>query len=392
MNPVLSHSHFDVEKVRKDFPILKRSINGKPLIYFDNGATAQKPQVVIDTIVRYYTEENSNIHRGVHTLSQLATGLYEKARMTVQKHINAADPQEIIFTRGTTESVNLVAHSFRAWVKEGDEVVITETEHHSNILPWQLLCEEKKAKLRIIPVSPEGEIDISDAERALSEKTRILAVTHVSNTTGVINDVKKICAIARIKNIPVLIDGAQAVPHMQVDVQELGCDFYCFSGHKVFAPTGIGVLYVKHAWMEKFAPYQAGGGTIKTVTFARTEYAGGALRFEAGTPNIEGALGLAAALDYINHVGLNNIAAYENNLLQYATQKLKEVDGLRIYGDVPNKAAVISFNVKNIHPFDIGTLLDKQGIAVRTGHHCTQPLMEHFCVPGRGSRQVYGSA
>ena len=382
MSPVLSHSRFDVEKVRKDFPILSRTVNGKPLIYFDNGATAQKPKVVIDTIVKYYSAHNSNIHRGVHTLSQEATRLYENARDTVQRHLGAANPQEIIFTRGTTEAVNLVAHSFRQWISAGDEILVTETEHHSNILPWQLLCEEKKARLSVIPVNDEGEIKLEELEKTLSGRTKLLAVAHVSNTTGVISDINKIIGAAHAKNVPVLVDGAQAVPHMKVNVQELDCDFYCFSGHKVYAPTGIGVLYAKQSWMEKFVPYQAGGGTIKTVSFARTEYAEGALRFEAGTPNIEGALGLAAALDYINAIGLDAIASYEAELVAYASGKLKQINGLRIYGDVPSKAAVISFNVKSIHPFDIGTLLDKQGIAVRTGHHCTQPLMERLCIPG----------
>lgn len=382
MDPVLSHTKFDVEKVRKDFPILSQRVNGKPLVYFDNGATAQKPKAVIDAIVKYYSEENSNIHRGVHTLSQKATEHYENARITVQKHLNAASDQEIIFTRGTTESVNLVAHSFGSWVKQGDEVIVSATEHHSNILPWQILCEEKKASLKIIPVNENGELMLAEFEKLLSDKTRVIAVTHVSNTTGVIEDVKKIISLAHRKNIPVLVDGAQAVPHMRVDMQELDCDFYCFSGHKVYAPTGIGVVYVKKNWLDKMPPYQVGGGTIKTVTFERTEYVEGPLKFEAGTPNIEGAIGLAAALDYINHIGLENIAAYEHELLQYATRKLKQIEGLKIYGDIENKAAVISFNVKDIHPFDIGTLLDKQGVAVRTGHHCTQPLMQFFCIPG----------
>lgn len=382
MNPVLSHSRFDVEKVRNDFPILSRKIHGKPLIYFDNGATAQKPRAVIDAIVKYYSEDNSNIHRGVHTLSQKATELYEQSRITVQKHIHAASPQEIIFTRGTTESINLVAHSFRSFIGERDEILISETEHHSNILPWQILCDEKKASLKVVAVNENGEIDLAAFEKLLTERTRLVAVTHVSNTTGVISDVKKIIHLAHQKRVPVLIDGAQAIPHLKVDVQELDCDFYCFSGHKVYAPTGIGVLYAKESWMSKFVPYQSGGGTIKTVSFSRTEYAEGPLRFEAGTPNIEGAIALGSALDYINHIGLDNITAYESELVAYATAKLKQVKGLRIYGDVAHKAAVISFNVKDIHPFDIGTLLDKQGIAVRTGHHCTQPLMEHFCVPG----------
>jgi cysteine desulfurase/selenocysteine lyase len=372
----------DIQKIRADFPILKSKINGKDLVYFDNGATAQKPQQVIDAIVKYYSEENSNIHRGVHTLSQRATEHYEKARVTVQKHINAASAGEIIFTRGTTESINLVAHSFSHWINSGDEIIISNMEHHSNILPWQMLCEEKGATLKIIPINESGELILFEYEKLLSAKTKIVAVTHVSNTTGVVNDVKKIIFLAHAKNIPVLLDGAQAIPHIAVDVQDLDCDFYCFSGHKVFGPTGIGVLYAKQKWVEKFAPYQVGGGTIKTVSFAKTEYVDGALKFEAGTPNIEGAIGLAAALDYVNGIGLENISNYEHELMHYATEKLKKIEGLKIYGDVENKAAVISFNVKSIHPFDIGTILDKQGVAVRTGHHCTQPLMQYFCIPG----------
>ncbi len=382
MAPVLSHTKLDLEKIRKDFPILSQKVNGKPLVYFDNGATSQKPQSVIDVIVKYYSEENSNIHRGVHTLSQKATEHYERAREIVKKHINASSAQEIIFTRGTTESVNLVAHSFADWINAGDEILVSLTEHHSNILPWQLLCEQRKAVLRTIPVNADGEVQTAEIDKYLSAKTKLIAITHVSNTTGIIVDVKKVIAAAHAKNIPVLLDGAQAIPHMAVDVSDLDCDFYCFSGHKVFGPTGIGVLYAKKHWIDKFAPYQAGGGTIKTVSFEKTEYAEGPLKFEAGTPNIEGAIGMAAALEYINVIGLDNISAYEHELLEYATHKLKKVEGVRIYGDVQNKAAVISFNVKEIHPFDIGTILDKQGIAVRTGHHCTQPLMQHFCIPG----------
>ncbi|MGZ3866479.1 MAG: aminotransferase class V-fold PLP-dependent enzyme [Bacteroidia bacterium] len=372
----------DILKIREDFPILKNKINGKDLVYFDNGATAQKPKQVIDAISKYYSEENSNIHRGVHTLSQRATEHYEKARATVQNHLNAASSQEVIFTRGTTESVNLVAHCFEKLVTAGDEIIVSEMEHHSNILPWQVLCETKGALLKVIPVNENGELIISEFEKLLSSKSKLVAVTHVSNTTGIVNDIKKIISSAHLKNIPVFIDGAQAVPHMKVDVQDLDCDFYCFSGHKVFGPTGIGVLYIKQNWLEKFPTYQVGGGTIKTVSFERTEYVEGPLRFEAGTPNIEGAIGLAAALDYVNDFGLKNISDYEHELMIYATGKLKKVEGIKIYGDVANKAAVISFNVKNIHPFDIGTILDKQGVAVRTGHHCTQPLMAHFKIPG----------
>jgi cysteine desulfurase / selenocysteine lyase len=382
MQAIPKNTVLDIIKIRADFPILKSKINGKDLVYFDNGATAQKPQQVIDAIVKYYSEENSNIHRGVHTLSQRATEHYEKARETVCKHINAGSPNEIIFTRGTTESVNLVAHAFSKFIGKNDEIVISGMEHHSNILPWQVLCEEKGAILKVIPVNENGELIFPEFEKLLSSNTKLIAITHVSNTTGIVNPVKEIIAKAKQKNIPVFIDGAQAIPHMSVDVKDLDCDFYCFSGHKVFGPTGIGVLYVKQNWLDKFSTYQVGGGTIKTVSFEKTEYVEGPLRFEAGTPNIEGAIGLAAALNYIDTIELKNISDYEHELMHYATQKLKNIEGLKIYGDVENKAAVISFNVKNIHPFDIGTILDKQGVAVRTGHHCTQPLMKHFGIPG----------
>ena len=405
MQTILKNSAFNVQKIREDFPILKIKINGKDLIYFDNGATAQKPKQVIDAIVKYYSEENSNIHRGVHTLSQRATEHYEKARETVRKHINAASANEIIFTRGATESINLVAHCFgtlpspagegsgvRSGLNTGDEIILSTMEHHSNILPWQILCKEKGAVLKIIPVNENGELIFSEFEKLLSDKTKLIAVTHVSNTTGIINPVREIIQIAKKysspmwgeagRGVPVLLDGAQAIPHMPVDVQDLDCDFYCFSGHKVFGPTGIGVLYAKQKWMDKFSTYQVGGGIIKAVSFEKTEYVEGPLRFEAGTPNIEGAIGLAAALNYIDAIGLDIISAYEHELTLYATEKLKKIEGLKIFGDVEHKAAVISFNVKNMHPFDIGTLLDKQGVAVRTGHHCTQPLMTHFDIPG----------
>ncbi|HWY37492.1 MAG TPA: cysteine desulfurase, partial [Bacteroidia bacterium] len=343
MQTIFKNSALDIQKIREDFPILKSKVNGRPLVYFDNGATAQKPQQVIDAIVKYYSEDNSNIHRGVHTLSQRATEQYEKARAIVQKHIHATAAQEIIFTRGTTESINLVAHTFAKLTSAGDEIIISETEHHSNLLPWQMLCEEKGLVLKVIPVNENGELLFVEYEKLLSSKTKIVAITHVSNTTGIITDVKKFISAAHAKNIPVLLDGAQAIPHMAIDVQDIDCDFYCFSGHKVFAPTGIGVLYAKQHWIEKLANYQVGGGTIKTVSFAKTEYAEGPLRFEAGTPNIEGAIGLGAALDYIDHIGLEEIESYEHELLVYATQKLKQIEGLKIYGDVPNKAAVISF-------------------------------------------------
>ena len=380
MQNIPQHTAFNIEKVREDFPILKTKVNNKPLIYFDNAATSQKPKQVIDAIVKYYTEENSNIHRGVHTLSQKSTAHYELARETVQKHINASSLNEIIFTRGTTESVNLVAHCFgKLFIHKGDEIILSVMEHHSNILPWQILCEEKGAVLKVIPLNENGELNLEEYKKLLSAKTKLVAISHVSNTLGVINKVKEICAIAKQYKIPVFIDGAQAIPHMYVDVQDIDCDFYCFSGHKVYAPTGIGVLYAKHKWVEKFKPYQTGGGTIKTVSFEKTEYVDGALRFEAGTPNMEGAIGLATALDYINAIGLKDITGSAALVI---SEKIKKIQGLKIYGDVANKAAVISFNIKNIHPFDIGTILDKQGVAVRTGHHCTQPLMAHFNIPG----------
>lgn len=394
MQNILRHTAFSIEKVREDFPILNTQINNKLLIYFDNGATAQKPKQVIEAIEKYYYEENSNIHRGVHTLSQKATAHYELARETVQKHIHASSVNEIIFTRGTTESVNLVAHCFgKLFIGKGDEIILSLMEHHSNILPWQVLCEEKGAILKVIPINETGELNLSAYKELLSAKTKLVAISHVSNTLGVINNVKEICALAKQKNIPVFIDGAQAIPHMVVDVQDIDCDFYCFSGHKVYAPTGIGVLFAKANWVEKFEPYQTGGGTIKTVSFKKTEYVDGPLKFEAGTPNIEGAIGLAAALNYINEIGLETISAYEHELTQYTTQKLKQLANVVIYGDVLDKASVISFNVKNTHPFDIGTLLDKQGIAVRTGHHCTQPLMHHFNIPGtiRASFSFYNT-
>ena len=394
MQNTLQHTAFNVEKVREDFPILKMQVNNKPLVYFDNGATSQKPKQVIDAIAKYYYEENSNIHRGVHTLSQKATIHYELARETVQKHINAASVNEIIFTRGATESINLVAHCFgKLFITKGDEIIVSEMEHHSNILSWQVLCEEKGAILKVIHVNENGELILEEYKKLLSAKTKLIAVTHVSNTLGVINDVKEIISLAKQKNIPVLLDGAQAIPHMAVDVQNLDCDFYCFSGHKIYAPTGIGVLYAKAKWIEKFEPYQVGGGTIKTVTFDKTVYADGPLKFEAGTPNMEGGIGLATALNYINEIGLDKISSYEEELMRYATQKLREIKGVKIYGDVQNKAAVISFNVIDIHPFDVGTILDKQGVAVRTGHHCTQPLMQHFNIPGtiRASFSFYNT-
>jgi len=383
METITKNSTLNIQKLRQDFPMLSRKVNGKRLVYLDNGATAQKPKQVIDAISNYYQTQNANIHRGVHQLSQEVTIAYEKARATVQKHLNAGLSQEIIFTSGTTESINLIANSFgKKHIKAGDEIIISEMEHHSNILPWQILCEEKGAVLKVIPINEKGELLIDEYKKLLCNKTKIVAVTHVSNTLGTINPVKEIIVLAHEKNIPVLIDGAQAVPHIKVDIQALDADFYCFSGHKLFGPTGIGILYGKEKWLNEMPPYKVGGGTIKTVTFEKTEYADLPLKFEAGTPHIEGGIGLAAAIDYVNEIGLENIGAYEHELLKYATSKLSAIEGLRIIGTAKEKASVISFVIKEVHPFDVGTILDKQGIAVRTGHHCTQPLMEHFGIPG----------
>jgi len=375
---------FDLNKIRQDFPILSRTVNGKPLVYFDNGATAQKPQCVIDAITNYYTNQNSNIHRGVHTLSREITIAYEEARNTIQLHINAKQSREIIFTKGTTESINLVAHCFgKINIYEGDEIIITQMEHHSNIVPWQQLCEEKKAILKYIPINEAGELILDDLPKLMTAKTKLVAFTQISNTLGTINPVKDIIKTIRsISQASVLIDGAQAVPHLKPDVQDLDCDFYVFSGHKLFGPTGVGVLYVKEEWLNKFPPYQTGGGTIKTVTLQKTEFADSPLKFEAGTPHIEGGIGLATAINYITEIGFEDIQKHEENLLHYATKKLQEIDGLTIYGTAKHKASVISFNVGNIHPFDIGTLLDKYGVAIRSGHHCTQPLCQFYNISG----------
>jgi len=374
---------FNHSAIRNDFPILSRKVNNKPLIYLDSAATAQKPQVVIDAVDNYYKFQNANIHRGVHTLSQEITIAYEEARATVKKHLNAAHAHEIIFTKGTTDSINLVAYSFgKKYVNEGDEILISSMEHHSNILPWQQLCEDKGAKLKLIPINNEGEIDLKEFKILLSAKTKIVAITHVSNTLGTINPIKELITLAHQQNIAVLVDGAQAVPHLLVDVVDLDADFYCFSAHKLFGPTGVGVLYGKQKWLDEMPPYQTGGGVIKTVTFEKTTFADLPLKFEAGTPHISGAIGLAAAINYVNALGLNNISEYENELQVYATKRLSEIDGLRIIGTAANKAAVISFVVDGTHPFDIGVILNKQGIAVRTGHHCTQPLWNIYGLQG----------
>lgn len=375
---------FDIKKIREDFPILSRTVNGKPLVYFDNGATAQKPQSVIDAISHYYAYQNSNIHRGVHTLSREITIAYEEARKTIQLHLNAKQASEIIFTKGTTESINLVAHCFgNLAIAEGDEIIITQMEHHSNIVPWQLLCEEKKAVLKFIPINEAGELILEELPKLITAKTKLVAFTQISNTLGTINPVKEMIATIRsLSKVAVLIDGAQAVPHLKPDVQDLNCDFYVFSGHKLFGPTGVGVLYAKEEWLQKFGPYQTGGGTIKTVTLEKTEFADSPLKFEAGTPHIEGGIGLAAAIKHVTEIGFENIQKHEEDLLHYATKQLKEIEGLVIYGNAKHKTSVISFNVGSIHPFDIGTLLDKYGVAIRSGHHCTQPLWQFYNIPG----------
>jgi cysteine desulfurase/selenocysteine lyase len=375
---------FNVNEIRKDFPILSRTVNGKPLVYFDNGATAQKPQVVIDAISHYYSFQNSNIHRGVHTLSREITIAYEEARKTIQLHLNAKQASEIIFTKGTTESINLVAHCFgKINISEGDEIIITQMEHHSNIVPWQLLCEEKKAVLKYIPINEAGELMLEELPQLITSKTKLVAFTHISNTLGTINPVKEMIATIRsLSQAAILIDGAQAVPHLKPDVQDLDCDFYVFSGHKLFGPTGVGILFAKESWLNKFPPYQTGGGTIKIVTLEKTEFADSPLKFEAGTPHIEGGIGLAAAINYITELGFENIQKHEDDLLKYANKQLQEIEGLVIYGNAKHKTSVISFNVGSIHPFDIGTLLDKYGVAIRSGHHCTQPLWQFYNIPG----------
>jgi cysteine desulfurase/selenocysteine lyase len=383
----------DIQKIRADFPILSQTVNGKPLVYFDNGATSQKPQVVIDAEVKYYQEINANIHRGVHTLSQLATDAYEISRGKVKDHINAKHAHEVLFTSGTTHGINLVANGFTSILKSGDEVVVSSLEHHSNIVPWQMLCERTGAALRVIPIDENGELIISEFDALLSEKTKIVTVNHISNALGVINPIKYIIDKAHAVGAAVLIDGAQAVPHLKPDVQELDCDFYAFSGHKMCGPTGTGILYGKEEWLNKLPPYQGGGEMIKEVTFEKTTYADLPHKFEAGTPNIAGGIVLGTAIDYLNEIGFDKIHEYENELLEHATKRLNEIEGIRIYGNTKNKASVVSFNIDGIHPYDIGSIIDKLGIAVRTGHHCAQPIMNFFCIPGtiRASFSFYNT-
>ncbi|CAA0149479.1 selenocysteine lyase, PLP-dependent [Tenacibaculum maritimum] len=372
---------FSVEKIRTDFPILQRTVNGKPLVYFDNAATSQTPKVVIDAIVDYYSGYNANIHRGVHTLSQEATDKYEEARIKIQQHFNAKHPYEIILTSGTTDSINIVASGFASLLEEGDEIIVSALEHHSNIVPWQMLCEKTGAVLKVIPMNEDGTLKMTTYHELLNSKTKLVFCNHVSNALGTINPIKKLTQAAHKFGAYVLIDGAQATPHIKPDVQDLDVDFYVASAHKICGPTGVGLLYGKEALLQKLPPYQGGGEMIETVTFEKTTYAGLPHKFEAGTPNICGGIAFGVALDYMNKIGFDAIAAYENELLAYGTEKLKEIEGLTIYGTA-EKTAVISFNIEGVHPYDIGAILDKLGVAVRTGHHCAQPIMNFYGIPG----------
>jgi cysteine desulfurase/selenocysteine lyase len=387
-------SAFDVQRIRQDFPILNQKIHGKPLVYLDNAATTQKPQAVIDAMVRSYAEDNANIHRGVHLLSERATRAYEEARVKVQTFLNAPDAREVIFVRGTTEAINLVAQTFgRVNIGKGDEVIVTEMEHHSNIVPWQLICEEKGAQLKVIPITDSGELRIDLLDSLLTDRTKIVAVVHVSNSLGTINPIATIVEKAHARGIPVLVDGAQAVAHMPVDVQALGCDFYAMSGHKLFGPTGIGVLWGRLPLLEKMPPYQGGGDMISAVSFKKTTYNVVPNKFEAGTPNIAGSVGLGAAIDYLKAIDIAAMQAYEDELLAYGTKALSAVPGIRLIGTASKKASILSFVMEDVHPHDIGTILDQEGVAIRTGHHCTQPLMERLCVPAtaRASLALYNT-
>lgn len=385
---------YNVKKIREDFPILKKLIHGKHLCYLDNAATSQKPQAVVDAINNFYLSQNANVHRGVHHLSEVSSKAFEDARIKVKEFINAASDKEIIFTRGTTESINLVAYSFgRNNIKEGDEIIISHMEHHSNIVPWQILCEEKKAKLKVIPVNEDGELLLDEFEKMITEKTKLIAVVYISNSLGTINPVEKIIRSAHKNNIPVLLDAAQAITHTKIDVQKLDCDFLAFSGHKLYGPTGIGVLYGKEKKLDSMPPFFGGGDMIAKVTFAHTTYNELPYKFEAGTSNIAGAIGLGASIDYVNTVGMDSITMHEQKLLHYATDLIKEIPGLKIIGNARNKCSIISFVVENIHPHDIGTFLDYEGIAIRTGHHCTQPLMHRYNIPAtsRASFAMYNT-
>lgn len=382
MEAVKPVSNWDVDKVRRDFPVLSQTVNGKPLVYLDNAASSQVPQIVIDRGSKYLREEHSNIHRGVHYLSQHATTAYEAAREKVKRFINAPDVKECIFVRGTTDGVNLVAYSYgRKFIGEGDEILVSQMEHHSNILPWQVVAEERGARIRMIPMNERGELIMDEYENLLNERTKIVAVSHVSNSLGTINPIKQMTATAHKFGVPVLVDAAQSVPHFPVDVQDLDCDFFVFSGHKMFAPTGSGVLYGKREWLDKMPPYQTGGGMIRTVSFDGSTYAPIPEKFEAGTPAIAAGIGLGAAIDYINSIDFEAAAAYEHELLEYATERLSDIPGVKIIGTAAEKASVLSFTIEGVHPHDVGTILDQDGIAVRAGHHCAQPVMQFFQVP-----------
>jgi|TARA_B110000305_G_scaffold231699_1_gene285541 cysteine desulfurase/selenocysteine lyase len=383
----------DIDKIRADFPILKREVNGKPLVYFDNAATSQTPQVVIDAIVDYYSNYNANIHRGVHSLSQEATDKYEGARLKIQKHFNIKESYEIIFTSGTTHSINIVATGFESILNEGDEIIVSALEHHSNIVPWQMLCEKTGAILKVIPMNEEGELIMSEYDKLLSDKTKLVFTNHISNALGTINPIEEIIEKAHAIGAAVLIDGAQACPHIKPDLQKLDVDFYVTSAHKIYGPTGVGILYGKEEWLTKLPPYQGGGEMIKEVTFEKTTYADLPHKFEAGTPNISGVIAFGVALDYANNIGFDVIEKREKELLEYATEKLLTIDGLRIYGTTAHKTSVISFNIQGIHPYDIGTIVDKLGVAVRTGHHCAQPIMDFYKIPGtvRASFSFYNT-
>lgn len=389
----MTENKLDISQIRKDFPILNRKVNGNPLIYFDNAATSQTPKQVIDTIVDYYSKYNANIHRGVHALAQEATEAYEGARIKIQHFFNAANAREIVFTSGTTHSINLVANGFTSFIKKGDDILVSAMEHHSNIVPWQMLCQRTGASLKVIPMSNEGELLMNGYRDLLSKNTKLVVCNHVSNALGTINPIQELITLAHEVGAAVLIDGAQSSPHIKVDVQKLDVDFYTASAHKLCGPTGIGMLYGKEEWLAKLPPYQGGGEMIAEVTFEKTTYADLPYKFEAGTPNICGGIAFGAALDYLNSIGLDAIEDYEHDLLIYATDQLKEIEGVKIYGPSKNKTAVISFNIQGIHPYDMGTLLDKMGIAVRTGHHCAQPVMDYYKIPGtiRASFSFYNT-
>ncbi|MDD5638404.1 MAG: cysteine desulfurase [Candidatus Pacebacteria bacterium] len=388
------NSFFDIKKIRDDFPILSRKIYDKPLVYFDNGATTQKPKIVIDSITELYSEYNSNVHRGVHYLSDKMTEKYEIAREKIKNFLNAESNSEIIFTKGTTDSINTVAFSFgEKYIKEGDEIIISEMEHHSNIVPWQMLCQRKKSILKIIPFNDKGELELEEYKKLITPKTKIVSIVHTSNSLGTVNPIKEIIDIAHKNNIPVLIDGTQAIQHRKIDVKDLDCDFYCFSGHKIYGPNGIGILYGKEKWLQELPPYQGGGDMIDRVTFEKTIYAELPFKFEAGTPNYIGAIGLGIAIDYLNNIGMENIYNYEKQLLEYGLEKILKIDGLKLYGLAKDRACIFSFLLNNIPAYDTGMLLDKMGIAIRTGHHCTHPIWDHYKIEGsaRASLSFYNT-